>query len=171
MIGLGAIAGALAREARVIAVDIDDSKLATAQELGAAHAVNSKTGELHQALLDLTSGQGPDVVIEAVGSAETYRAAIEEVAFAGRVVCIGYAKQEVSLATKFFVQKELDILGSRNATAQDFETVTQYLAETRFPLERVISHSVSLEQAGEALSAWTAHPAAVTKIIVALGTP
>lgn len=127
MIGLGAIAGALACHARVIAVDIDDNKLVTAREVGAAHEVNSKTSELHQAILDLTAGQGSDVVIEAVGSPETYRAAMEEVAFAGRVVCIGYVRQEVSLATRFFVQKELDILGSRNATARDFETVARYL--------------------------------------------
>ena len=63
----------------------------------------------------MTSGFGPDVVIEAVGSPTTYQMAVDEVSFTGRVVCIGYAKSEVSFQTKYFVQKELDIRDSRNA--------------------------------------------------------
>ena len=168
MIGLGAIAGALYRKSRVIAVDIDDAKLSIARRIGAAHTINSKSGDLHQQLQALTSGHGPDVVVEAVGSPLTYRTAVEVVAFAGRVVYIGYSKEEVSFATKLFVQKELDILGSRNATAADFERVTRYLAESRFPVSDVVSRTVSPEQAGEALSAWSSNPGAYTKILVEL---
>ena len=46
---------------------------------------------------------------------QTFRSAVEEVAFTGKVVYIGYAKEPVSYQTRLFVQKELDILGSRNA--------------------------------------------------------
>ena len=114
----------------------------------------------------MTSGNGPDVIIEAVGSPVTYRAAVDEVAFTGRVVCIGYAKDDVSFTTKYFVQKELDILGSRNATPADFAQVTQYLAATDVPLDAVISRVCSLGQAAAALADWAANPGAVMKIIV-----
>ena len=72
---------------------------------------------------EITGGHGPDVVIEAIGLPQTFRAAVEEVAFTGRVVYIGYAKENVSYETRLFVQKELDILGSRNALPQDFKEV------------------------------------------------
>ena len=45
---------------------------------------------------------------------------MEVVAFTGRVVYIGYAKEPVTYETRLFVQKELDILGSRNALPEDF---------------------------------------------------
>ena len=115
MVGMGAIVRSALRGATVIAADIDDEKLALAKKMGAAYAVNTKTEDVHQRLQEITGGFGPDVVIEAVGSVPTYQMAVNEVAFTGRVACIGYAKSEVSLQTKYFVQKELDIRGSRNA--------------------------------------------------------
>ena len=142
MIGAGAIAGAVRRGAKVIAVDIDAHKLKLARLIGAQHCINSKERDLHQELEKLTSGDGPDVVIEAAGNPLTYRAAVEEVAFTGRVVCIGYAGEEVSFATKLFVQKELDIMGSRNATADDFRAVISYLEKGSFPLAQMITRKV-----------------------------
>ena len=110
----------------------------------------------------------PDVVIEAVGTPETFRAAVELVNFAGRVVYIGYAKKPVEYETKYFVMKELDILGSRNATPKDFQTVIQMLANGRFPVDAVITKTVSLAEAGAALQAWSDNPAAFTKIQIQL---
>ena len=75
------------------------------------------TSDVHARLMELTNGRGPDVVIEAIGLPATYRAAVEEVAYTGRVVYIGWAKEEVAYETRPFVHKELDILGSRNAHA------------------------------------------------------
>jgi threonine dehydrogenase-like Zn-dependent dehydrogenase len=166
MIGAGAIAGALSRSATVIAVDIDDHKLDLARELGAVHLVNSRSSDLHDRLRELTGGDGADVVIEAAGNPITYRAAIDEVAFTGRVVCIGYAGEEVSFATKLFVQKELDILGSRNATAEDFRAVISYLEQGGFPLDRMISRKVRPEDVAGAVGEWAEEPGRVMKILV-----
>lgn len=169
MIGLGAISGAaLLRGARVIAVDVDDAKLALARKAGAAETINSRTGNLHEKLQALTSGDGPDVVIEAVGLPATFRAAVDEVAFAGRVVYIGYAKDAVSYETKYFVMKELDIMGSRNATAKNFSDVIEVLESGRYPVRETITRSVSFAEAGAALAEWAADPGRVTKIHVEL---
>jgi len=165
-IGLGAIAGAANSGATVVAIDIDDGKLELAKALGASHGINSLRRPLHEALTELSQGHGPDVCIEAVGNPVTYRAAVEEVGFTGRVVCIGYAKDEVSFATKLFVQKELDILGSRNAAPEDFRRVANYLSKGGFPYDRVVTREVSLEEAGKALAEWAEKPGAVTKILV-----
>ena len=165
IVGLGAVVGSWARGAEVIAVDIDDRKLQTARKAGASHVINSAKAELHESLSKLTDGEGPDVVIEAIGLPETFRAAVEEVVFTGRVVYIGYSKTPVEYETKLFVQKELDILGSRNCLG-DFPKVIEVLEKGGFPVDDVVTRVVSLEEAGQALAVWSQNPAAVTKIIV-----
>jgi 2-desacetyl-2-hydroxyethyl bacteriochlorophyllide A dehydrogenase len=166
MIGAGAIAGAARLGARVIAVDIDDHKLELAEKLGAQFTINSKEKNLHGDLELLTGGDGPDVVIEAAGNPATYRAAVDEVAFTGRVVCIGYAGNEVSFATKLFVQKEMDIMGSRNASAEDFRAVISYLEEGTFPLDQMITERVKAGDAEAAVKKWADDPGKVMKILL-----
>jgi len=167
MVGIGAIARSVLRGAEVIAVDIDDEKLQLAKRLGAKHAINSKTEDLHLRLLELTLDAGPDVVIEAVGLPLTYRTAVDEVAFTGRVVCIGYAKTEIAFETKYFVMKELDIRGSRNARPEDFQAVMHYLRQLPGCAESFISGVYPPEQASEALMKWMEAPGKVFRILIA----
>jgi threonine dehydrogenase-like Zn-dependent dehydrogenase len=167
-VGLGAIAAAAFHGARVIAADVDDRKLELAKRAGAAEGVNTKTQNLSETMQRLTEGLGPDVVIEAIGTPETFRQAVELAAFTGRVVYIGYAKDEVQYDSRLFVQKELDILGSRNALPEDFAGVIRMLSETEFPLEEMVSRVVALENAPQALQDWYAAPATISKIVVEL---
>lgn len=166
MIGVGAIVRASLRGATVIAVDLDDEKLALAKTLGATYTINSKTEDLHARLQAITSGEGPDVVIEAVGSPATYVTAVNEVAFTGRVVCIGYAKTEISFQTKLFVQKELDIRGSRNALPEDFRAVIRYMRQGSCPVDQLISRIAEPEEAYQAMKGWAANPAKVFRVLV-----
>jgi threonine dehydrogenase-like Zn-dependent dehydrogenase len=167
-VGLGAIAASHFRGANTIGIDLDDDKLALAGKTGARHIINTNREPLHQRLLELTSGLGPDVIIEAIGLPQTFRAAVEEVAFTGRVVYIGYAKEPVAYETRLFVQKELDIMGSRNALPQDFHQVIQMLEEHRFPVEDAVSSIVAIEEAPDVLRAWSDNPARFRKIMVRL---
>ena len=154
------------RGATVVAADIDDEKLELAKQMGASYTINTKTEDVHARLLEMTSGFGPDVVIEAVGSTQTYQMAVDEVAFTGRVICIGYAKTEVSFQTKFFVQKELDIRGSRNAQPSDFRAVIHYLERGTCPVDRLISKEVSPEEAPDAMQQWAENPGKTFRILV-----
>ena len=165
-IGLGAIAGASARNARVLAVDIDDKKLALAKLCGASDTINSMQESLHDRLQSITEGEGPQVMIEAVGLPQTFKTCVEEVCFAGRVVYIGYAKAPVDYETKLFVMKELDIRGSRNAMPEDFKAVIAHLEDGEFPTNSVITKTVSLEDAPSALTQWSENPGEITKIHV-----
>ncbi|MGB8473034.1 MAG: zinc-binding alcohol dehydrogenase family protein [Candidatus Acidiferrum sp.] len=167
-VGLGAIAASNFCGAKTIAVDVADEKLLTARAAGAAHTINTAREALHVRLAELTNGHGPDVTIEAIGLPETFRAAVEEVAFTGRVVYIGYAKEPVAYETRLFVQKELDILGSRNALPDDFHSVIRMLEEKRFPVKDAISSIVRIDEAPEALRAWSEDPSRVKKILVRL---
>jgi threonine dehydrogenase-like Zn-dependent dehydrogenase len=167
-IGLGVIAGAALRGARVVAVDIDGRKLSVARKAGAAEIINNSTEAMHERLLMLTGGDGPDVIIEAIGLPQTFQAAVSEVAYAGRVVYLGYAKAPVEYETKYFLLKELDILGSRNALPEDFQTVIKFLGSGRFPIDDVITKTFPFEEAGSAFKAWSDHPDLFTKIQVSM---
>ncbi|MDR2042603.1 MAG: zinc-binding alcohol dehydrogenase family protein [Tannerella sp.] len=166
MIGLGALIRSHIRGARVIAVDVDESKLALAGQLGAAYTLCSGTEDIHARLQDLTNGAGPDVVIEAVGAPATYRMAVDEVSFTGRVACIGYAKTEIAFETKLFVQKEMDIRGARNALPEDFRAVMEYLGRGHCPEDALISGIYPPEQAQEALERWKSSPGKVFRILI-----
>ncbi|MBO5382323.1 MAG: zinc-binding alcohol dehydrogenase family protein [Bacteroides sp.] len=166
MVGLGAVVRAALRGATVVAVDLDDEKLALAKEVGAKYVINSKTTNVHDEVMRISQGFGADVVIEAVGNPMTYNMAIDEVSFTGRVVYIGYAKSEVSFQTKLFVQKELTIRGSRNALPEDFRAVISYLNQNNFPYSKFISKIVKPEEAETALNQWAAQPQKVFRILV-----
>lgn len=166
MIGIGAIIRAVLRGARVIAVDVDDDKLTLAKSLGVAYCINSRTEDVHFRLQEITNNTGPDVIIEAVGSPVTYQMAINEVAFTGRVVCIGYAKTEIAFETKYFVMKEMDIRGSRNAMPEDFRAVIEYLKKGTCPIDQLISGIYGPDQAQEALETWASNPGKVFRLLI-----
>jgi threonine dehydrogenase-like Zn-dependent dehydrogenase len=164
-VGLGAIAAAAFRGAKTIAIDMDDAKLEVARKAGATELIHTKTQDVHSRLVEITQN-GPDVIIEAIGLPATFRAAVEEVAFTGRVVYIGYAKEPVNYETRLFVQKEIDIMGSRNALPEDFHEVIRMLEASRFPVEDAISAIVPPEGAAAILAEWSENPAKFTKIMV-----
>jgi len=165
-VGLGAIAASAFRGAETIAIDMDDVKLEVACRAGAKHTIHTAREDLHTRLAEITNGQGPQVMIEAIGLPQTFRAAVEEVAFTGRVVYIGYAKEPVAYETRLFVQKELDILGSRNALPEDFREVIRMLEAKRFPVEDTISAIVPIEDVARLLREWSDTPQRFTKIMV-----
>jgi len=164
-VGLGAVAAAARKGARVVAVDIDDEKLELAGSLGARFTINSRHNNLEKEVEQITSGEGASVCIEAAGLPATTRSVFDLTAFAGRVVLIGYSKEEVSLASRLIVSKELNVAGSRNAL-HEFPAVIEMLEQRQFPFEKMISRMVSLEETPQVFKEWADAPQKFTKIIV-----
>src|SRR5215203_6720473 len=97
-VGSAAIAGArLAGAATIIAIDIDDRKLAIARSLGATETVNSRETDPVEAIRLLTGGFGADVAIDAVGRPDTYTQAFYGRDLAGTVVLVGVPTPEMKL--------------------------------------------------------------------------
>jgi 2-desacetyl-2-hydroxyethyl bacteriochlorophyllide A dehydrogenase len=168
VIGLGAVLGAVRRGARVIAVDLSAAKLAVARLLGAVETIDASFLNVAAEVRRMTDDDGPSVVIEAVGAGVTFLQAIELVGSCGRVVYVGYAKAEVSYDTKQFLLKEMDIRGSRGARRGDFIDVIETLKHSPGTCDAIISRTVSLDEAGEAMADWDRDPGAFIKILVAL---
>jgi 2-desacetyl-2-hydroxyethyl bacteriochlorophyllide A dehydrogenase len=168
-VGIGVIAAAARKGATVIATDIDETKLATAKKFGAQSTINSIQQDVLTTIRELTDTEGVSVVIEAVGLPETFRLAVEAAAFAGRVVYIGYAKQEVSYDTSLFVRKELDIMGSRNAL-HVFPAVIKMLEKRQFPFADLITQVYPFAETAQAFHDWDAAPDKFTKILIEVGS-
>ena len=155
-VGTAAIAGAqLGGATTIIAVDIDEEKLARAREHGATHTVNSSKVDPVEAIKELTGGFGADLVIDAVGIAPTFKQAFEARDLAGRVVLVGVPAPgttwNIPLDEVFGRGGSIksawygDTLPSR-----DFpEFVDQYLLG-RLDLDSLVSERISLEDVNEA---------------------
>lgn len=165
MIGMGALIGAVARGTEVLAVDMSAHKLSLAKRFGAGVTVNAREENVAAAVDAWTQGDGADVTIEAVGLPATFIQAIDLACFAGKVVYIGYSKAPVTYDTKFFNLKELDIMGSRNATLDDFRAVIAHLETVGDDADQLISKLFPFDDAEQAFGYWQQNPD-VLKIVV-----
>ena len=107
--------------ARVIAVDVSEQKLAQCKELGAEATINASKDNLTEALLELTGGLGVDVAIDFVSQDTTLEAAAEALDKGGRLVTLGGTGQTFQTASREMVQKELELMGSRYASKQELK--------------------------------------------------
>jgi threonine dehydrogenase-like Zn-dependent dehydrogenase len=164
-VGAGAVAAAAGRGAVVIAMDVDPDKLAQATALGARHTVISSDREAADRIRALTDGEGPDVVIEAVGKPATYRLALDLVAACGRIVYIGWVKGDIALEARQIVAKEVDILGSRNATDEFAEVIALFESGRVDPLA-LVTNRVPLDDVPAMFTRWAERPESVGKILV-----
>jgi propanol-preferring alcohol dehydrogenase len=99
--------------ARVIAVDIARDKFDACRKAGADEVVDASSGDVVQALKDLTGGRGIDVAIDYVSRRQTLEAGVKALGKKGRLVTLGGSGQAFEVAAPELTRKELDVLGSR----------------------------------------------------------
>jgi S-(hydroxymethyl)mycothiol dehydrogenase len=153
-VGAAAIAGSrLAGAAKIIAIDIDDRKLATARELGATHTINSRglgQDEVVEAIQAVTDGFGADVVVDAVGRPETYKQAFYGRDLAGTVVLVGVPTPDLTLELPL-----IDVFGRGGSLksswygdclpSRDFPMLIDLFLQGRFPLDRFVTETIGIE--------------------------
>jgi L-galactonate 5-dehydrogenase len=166
-IGMGALCAAARKGARVIALDINDAKLATAKKFGATHTINTTTEDAKEAVMRLTDNEGVSIAIEAAGLPATFAMAVELVAFAGTVVSIGYSKMETGIRTQLIVSKELDIRGSRNALRVFPSVISMFEAKER-PFTDLITTVFPFEDAPKAFAYWDGNAGTTSKLLIDL---
>ncbi len=97
---------------RVIAVDLEDKRLALARELGATDTLNSGAGDPAAAIMSLTAGRGADVAFEVVGLSPTLHLALAAVRRGGSAVLVGNLAPRTDFPLQTVVTRELTIYGS-----------------------------------------------------------
>jgi len=108
-----------ARARKVIAVDVMASKFETCLKSGADATVDASDGKVAARLLELTDGNGIDVAIDFVCSAQTLEAGLAALGRGGRLVTLAGHGGTFKAEPGALLRKELEILGSRYATRQE----------------------------------------------------
>jgi len=155
-VGNAAIAAAALGGARqVIAVDIDDRKLAAAREFGATDTVNSRQGDPVEAVRALTGGFGVDLAIEAIGLPETMLQAFYARDLAGTLVQVGVPSPTMTVELPM-----LDFFGRGGALkpswygdclpSRDFPMLIDAYLDGRLDLDRFVSETIAVGQVEEA---------------------
>jgi L-iditol 2-dehydrogenase len=123
---------------RVVAVDVEDSRLALARQLGATESVNSKTDQADAAIRELTEGRGADVVIECVGSNDPVRTAMQSVRKGGAVTLVGNVTPKVELPLQVVVSRQIRVQGSC-ASCGEYPAAIDLMARGAIQVDPLIS--------------------------------
>ena len=143
----------------IIAVDIDDEKLAFAKAAGATKLINGIQYHTVEEVLILTSGKGSDIVIETAGTSITQVQSIQLCKKHGQVLYLGTAHKDIVIPPNIFehiVRNEIHITGSWNSYSAPFPgrewiAVLQFLETGVLKIAPFITHTFPLEQAPEVI--------------------
>jgi S-(hydroxymethyl)mycothiol dehydrogenase len=150
-------AAALVGARKVIAVDIDQRKLALARELGATEVVDSSQVNPVTAIRELTGGFGADVTVEAVGHPEVMKQAFHARDHAGTMVQLGVPNPQMRVDLRM-----LDFYGRGGSLrpawygdclpTRDFPILIDLYLRGRYDLDRFVSETIALDQVEEAFA-------------------
>ena len=165
-IGLATTLAAAAAGARVITVDPLVARRDLAKRLGAERVTWASGQALRAEVTEWAGGDGPPLVVETSGDIAVLPQAVDLTSAAGRVVVVGMSSGTVPVRPGVFPEKEIDVIGSSCATAEDFRAAINLVKANRASLAEIFSHHFPLTRAAEAFEfAMNRSPDAI-KIVV-----
>lgn len=166
-IGLGTMEFARIAGAKVIALDINDARLAFCKDkLKVPHVVNALAPDVLEQLKEITGGDMPTVVIDATGSLKAINNAFQYMAHGARFVLIGLQKENISFSHPEFHKREATLMSSRNATRQDFEHVIASMKAGHVEPTTYITHTVQFAEVKDEFQSWLDPKNGVIKAMV-----
>jgi L-iditol 2-dehydrogenase len=130
---------------KILAADVDPTRLALACKLGADEAIRCDLVDLPAEVLRRTSGRGADLAIEAVGIAPTVAAAVASVRKGGRVTLVGNLAPQVELALQAVVTRELTLYGSC-ASSGEYAACLDLMARGAVQVDPLLSAAAPLAE-------------------------
>lgn len=168
-IGLGTMEFARIAGAKVIALDINDARLAFCNEkLGVSHIINALSTDVIEQLIEITNGDMPTVVIDATGNQKAINNAINYMAHGARFVLIGLQKGDLIFNHPEFHKRESTLMSSRNATMEDFEHVISSMKKGLVKPTNYITHQVNFDDVKAEFASWLDPKNGVIKAMVKL---
>lgn len=127
-----------------------DSKIEIASKFGATKTINRHKEDVIEAVMEFTSGQGVDIVIESCGKAKGLEQAIEVVKPGGKLCLFSfYTQEKIEICVNTIVMKNLNIYGSL-ASPNAYQPTINMLKLGKMNTKEIITHTVPLEKAEEA---------------------
>lgn len=167
-IGLGVMAFAKRRGARVIAMDVNEDRLAFCRTWAKVDDTVDARHQPQAELARLTGGDFPQVVLDATGNAGSMSSSVQYVAHGGTLVYVGLVKGDVSFSDPEFHKRELTLMGSRNATIEDFAEVKNAVHEGFVDVFGYVTHHVGFDDLTGVFTDLTKPEAKVIKAVVEL---
>ncbi|WP_353981620.1 zinc-binding alcohol dehydrogenase family protein [Salinicola endophyticus] len=167
-IGIGVLQVAKSCGARVAMIDTNRDRLALCRDALGADATWHADDDVVARIEALNDGALADVVFDATGNPAAMNRGFDFAGHGGRYVLVSVVKAEIRFSDPDFHKKELTLLGSRNATREDFEHVTQLMAEGRLQTAPLITHRATLTALPERMPVWCAPGSGVLKAMVTL---
>ena len=167
-IGLGVALAARAAGADVFVLDDNAERTSAAQSIAEAKPILVDDSPA-QAVNRITSGEGFNVVFDATGNQQAMQAGFDYVAHGGRYVLVGVITGSVAFADPDFHRKEMTLLGTRNATSEDFGNVIACIRNGSVPVNRLITHRTSLSGAIMDLPRWAKDKTGLIKALIHVG--
>ncbi|MFC4808657.1 zinc-binding alcohol dehydrogenase family protein [Paenibacillus sp. GCM10023250] len=167
-IGLGVMAIAKHAGAKIIAMDVNEERLAFAKAWAKADAVVNASHLPGEGIMAANQGELPTVVFDATGNANSMSGAFQYVAHGGRLVFVGLVKSDIAFHDPEFHKRELTLMGSRNATRQDFDTVMEAIAAGAIDTSRYVTHRVRFADMIEHFESWLKPETKVIKAMLEL---
>jgi L-iditol 2-dehydrogenase len=152
--GAAAVLIAAALGARVIAVDVLESRLQQAASLGAAEVVNSGSVDAVARVRELTGGRGADVVLECSGNPAGQNTALDIAAKLGAVALVGESRKTEINPSEQIIRKMLTVIGGWYFARGEWDEIVRFVVERRVRVEDLISHEFSIEDAEAAFGAF-----------------
>jgi 2-desacetyl-2-hydroxyethyl bacteriochlorophyllide A dehydrogenase len=165
-IGLGVALFARRAGAAVVVFDRDAERSEFARANTGAEAVPAGADPIGSGLPDAA---GFDSVFDATGSPRSMERSFENVAHGGRCVLVSVVKEQIAFSDPDFHRKEMTLLGSRNATTEDFHAVITAIREGSIPADRLVTHRTTLAGAVRELPRWATEKTGLVKALVELG--
>lgn len=165
-IGLGAGLFAALAGGQVSVVDQRPDRLAFFQSVVAGSRAFLSSPDLIAALADHSHGNMFDVVLDATGNAASMTASFGYVAHGGTYVLVSVVKDAISFSDPEFHKREMQLLASRNATAEDFDKVVQTMLAGKVPTESIKTHTAPLRDIPARLVEWIRPEAGVIKAMI-----
>ncbi|MEG9295287.1 zinc-binding alcohol dehydrogenase family protein [Mangrovibacillus sp. Mu-81] len=164
-IGLCCLKVAKSIGATVIISDLNESRLDFAKEWGADHTIDASRLNVIDEVMELTKGEGANVVIDAVCIPQTFEQAIEIASAAGRVVVLGFDERPSPISQLPITKKEVTITGSRLQTNQ-FPGIIEMLNSRKIDTAGMVTQVFPLEQIHQAIQLIETSPEEVRKVVI-----
>jgi 2-desacetyl-2-hydroxyethyl bacteriochlorophyllide A dehydrogenase len=166
-IGVMAAVSALSKGAVVTMCDVAEGKLEYAKKFGIQHTILNNSAEAFtEGVNKYTDGNGYDVTIEAVGLPQTFQSCIDAAAFGGRMIQIGVGRKNADLFFTTIQQKELTIMGSRNARPEDFMEAIDMLTTGKISIDDAVTDMYKMEDAGKAFEDFNQNAGSMLKVMI-----